>query len=68
MVVAQQSVELKRVELEAGVVDVRHVLHGVFVHREKCCCLERQKGNNVDTLVMSQRSTCLFYDLMLFRK
>lgn len=42
VVVAQQSVELQRVELEAGVVDVLHILHGVFVHGEESCCLERQ--------------------------
>lgn len=42
VVVAQQSVELQRVELEAGVVDVLYILHGVFVHGEESCCLERQ--------------------------
>lgn len=51
VVVAQQSVELKRVELEAGVVDVRHVLHGVFVHREKSRCLQRQMEYYVDHLI-----------------
>lgn len=41
VVVAQQSIELQRVELEAGVVDVLHILHGVFVHGEEGRCLER---------------------------
>lgn len=43
VVVAQQSVELQRVELEAGVVYVLHVLHGVLVHCEEGRCLERQR-------------------------
>lgn len=43
VVVAQQSVELQRVELEAGVVDVLHILHGVLVHGEEGRCLERKK-------------------------
>lgn len=35
MVVGHEGVELQGVELKAGVVDVLHILHGVFVHGEQ---------------------------------
>lgn len=35
VVVGHESVQLQGVELEAGVVDVLHVLHGVFVHGQQ---------------------------------
>lgn len=35
MVVGHEGMELQRVELEAGVVDVLHVLHGVLVHGQQ---------------------------------
>lgn len=35
MVVGHEGVELQGVELEAGVVDVLHVLHGVLVHGQQ---------------------------------
>lgn len=47
VVVTQQSVELQRVELEAGVVYVLHVLHGVLVHGEEGRCLERQRVSHL---------------------
>lgn len=43
VVVGHQGVELQRVELETGVVDVLHILHGVFVHGE-------QRGSLEDTI------------------
>lgn len=58
VVVAQQSIELQRVELEAGVVYVLHVLHGVFVHCEEGRCLERQKvSHQIRTVVFKPFST-----------
>lgn len=35
MVVGHECVELQGVELEAGVVNVLHILHGVFVHGQQ---------------------------------
>lgn len=35
MVVGHQGVELQGVQLEAGVMDVLHILHGVFVHGQQ---------------------------------
>lgn len=35
MVVGHECVELQGVELKAGVVDVLHILHGVFVHGQQ---------------------------------
>lgn len=35
MVVGHEGVELQGVELEARVVDVLHILHGVFVHGQQ---------------------------------
>ncbi len=35
MVVGHEGVELQGVELKAGVVDVLHILHGVFVHGQQ---------------------------------
>jgi len=63
VVVAQQSVELQRVELEAGVVDVLHVLHGVLVHGEEGRCLERKKVRKfIKTVVFKTFRTSTTYD------
>lgn len=35
MVVGHEGMELQRIEFKAGVVDVLHILHGVFVHGEQ---------------------------------
>lgn len=35
MVVGHEGVELQGVELEASVVNVRNILHGVFVHGQQ---------------------------------
>lgn len=43
MVVGHQGVKLQGVELEAGVMDVLHVLHGVFVHGQEGGGLETQE-------------------------
>lgn len=43
VVVTHERVELQRVELEAGVVDVLDVLHGVLVHGEQSRRLERDE-------------------------
>lgn len=40
MIVAHQGVELQGVELKASVVDVLHILHGVFVHSQQGGSLE----------------------------
>lgn len=63
VVVAQQSVELQRVELEAGVVDVLHVLHGVLVHGEESRCLERQRVSHlIRTVVFKPFRTSTSFD------
>lgn len=41
VVVGHEGVELQGVQLEAGVVDVLHVLHGVLVHGEESRSLGR---------------------------
>lgn len=40
VVVGHECMQLQGVELEAGVVDVLHVLHGVLVHGEQSGGLE----------------------------
>lgn len=47
VVVGHEGVELQRVELEAGVVDVLHVLHGVFVHGEQGGRLEGERVSSL---------------------
>lgn len=44
MVVGHEGVELQGVELEAGVVDVLHVLHGVLVHGQQGGGLEGRES------------------------
>lgn len=44
VVVGHEGMELKRVELEAGVVDVLHVLHGVLVHGQQGGRLEETRS------------------------
>lgn len=45
VVVGHECVELQGVELKAGVVDVLHILHGVFVHGEQGGGLEDTEKN-----------------------
>lgn len=45
MVVGHEGVELQGVELKAGVVDVLHILHGVFVHGQQGGGLEDTHKN-----------------------
>lgn len=45
MVVGHEGVELQGVELEAGVMDVLHILHGVFVHGQQGGGLEGTQKN-----------------------
>lgn len=45
MVVGHEGVELQGVELKAGVVDVLHILHGVFVHGEQGGSLGNRQKN-----------------------
>ena len=45
VVVGHECVELQGVELKAGVVDVLHILHGVFVHGEQGGGLEDTEEN-----------------------
>lgn len=47
VVVVHEGVELQRVELEAGVVDVRHILHGVFVHGQQGGGLEGTTNTSI---------------------
>lgn len=44
VVVGHEGVELQGVELEAGVVDVLHVLHGVLVHGQQGGGLEGREA------------------------
>lgn len=44
VVVGHEGVELQGVELEAGVVDVLHVLHGVLVHGQQGGGLEGRES------------------------
>lgn len=54
MVVGHEGVELQGVELEAGVMDVWNILHGVFVHGQ-------QGGGLEDTHRSSTLASCIVY-------
>lgn len=66
MVVGHESVELQGVELEAGVMDIWHILHGVFVHGQQSGGLEQTEkhfnNNTTDMTVVKPEnqlpSTC----------
>lgn len=51
MVVGHEGMKLQRVELKAGVVDVGHILHGVFVHGEQRGSLEDTNMSSISTYV-----------------
>lgn len=66
MVVGHESVELQGVELEAGVVDVLHILHGVFVHGQQGGGLgDTQKRMSTGYIPSIVYSCCLYISKLL---